>query len=176
MSYEGWLPKDPADSTAWRDFDFRHPEFSSECRNIRLALATDCFNPFGTCSVSHSTWPVILIPYNFPPWICMKPSNFILSLLISGPKSPVKNMDVYLQLVIKKLHYLFCKGVRTFDASCSEWFTLCVVVPGTISDCPGNAYLSQRKTNREVCCATCYSGTCFLKSKHGHKACYMGAP
>lgn len=170
---DGFL-RHPADSTAWRDFDFRHPEFGSECRNIRLALATDGFNPFGTCSVSHSTWPVILIPYNFPPWICMKPSNFILSLLISGPKSPGNNMDVYLQLVIEELHYLFCKGVRTFDASCSEWFTLRAAVLGTISDYPGNAYLSGRKTNREVCCATCYSGTCFLKLKHGHKACYMG--
>ena len=35
-------------------------------------------------NVSYSVWPGICIPYNFPPSMCMKQSNFILSLLIPG--------------------------------------------------------------------------------------------
>nr|GEU51891.1 ribose 5-phosphate isomerase, type A [Tanacetum cinerariifolium] len=53
-------------------------------RSVRLGLASDGFNPFGTMSTSHSTWPVLLIPYNLPPWICMKRQSFILSSIIPG--------------------------------------------------------------------------------------------
>ena len=78
----------PADAENWKTLDRLHPKIGDDPRNIRLAMATDGFNPFGAASVAHSTWPVILIPYNFAPWLCMKPENFILSLLIPGPKSP----------------------------------------------------------------------------------------
>ena len=52
---------------------------------MRLALATDGFNPFGTMSNSYSMWPVVLVPYNMPSWKCMKESFFMMSLLIPGP-------------------------------------------------------------------------------------------
>ena len=52
----------PIDSIAWKEFNFRYLEFSSDPCNIRLGLASDDFNPFKTLSVSHSTWPVILVP------------------------------------------------------------------------------------------------------------------
>lgn len=156
------LLRHPANSTAWKDFDFRFPEFGSECRNIRLALATDGFSPFRTLSVSHSSWPVILIPYNVPPWECMKQSNFILSILIPGPSSPGNNIDVYLQLTIDDLLEFWHKGVRTYDASRAEWFQLHAALFGIITDYPGQAYLSGRKTNWEVGCANCYLGTCSL--------------
>ena len=57
----------PADSEAWRNLDQRYPEFTKECCNVRLGLASDGFNPFGTMRSVYSTWPVILIPYNLPP-------------------------------------------------------------------------------------------------------------
>jgi hypothetical protein len=59
------LLRHPADSPLWKDFDQKHPIFSSDSRNIRLALATDGFNPFRSMNVTYSIWPVILIPYNF---------------------------------------------------------------------------------------------------------------
>ncbi|KAK2637432.1 hypothetical protein Ddye_032224 [Dipteronia dyeriana] len=34
-------------------------------RNVRLSLVNDGFNPFGTMSISHNTWPVVLMMYNF---------------------------------------------------------------------------------------------------------------
>ena len=69
-----------ADFEAWKSFDSEYIEFSSEPRNVRLGLATDGFNPYGNMSSTHSTWPVILIPYNLTPWMCMKMSSFMLSV------------------------------------------------------------------------------------------------
>jgi len=71
-----------ADGEAWKDFDSLHPDFSSEIRNVRLGLTSDGFNPFRTMSISHSTWPIMMVVYNFPPWLCMKPEYTMLSLLI----------------------------------------------------------------------------------------------
>jgi len=49
-----------------------YPEFGSDPRNLRLGLATDGMNPYGNLSSKHSLWPVLLIIYNFPYWLCMK--------------------------------------------------------------------------------------------------------
>ena len=74
------LMRHPADSKDWKSFDSKYIEFSS-----RLGLVADRFNPYENMSTTHSTWLVILIPYNLPPWMCMKMSYFMLSLLIPSP-------------------------------------------------------------------------------------------
>ncbi|XP_073045933.1 uncharacterized protein [Primulina eburnea] len=97
------LMRHPADSMAWKSFDDLHKDFSIEPRNVRLGLASDGFQPFTHSKKSYSIWPVILIPYNLPPWMCMKESNFILSSLIPGPEGPGDAIDVYLQPLIEEL-------------------------------------------------------------------------
>ncbi|KAI0496295.1 hypothetical protein KFK09_022609 [Dendrobium nobile] len=72
----------PADGEAWKSFDYRFPDFAADPRNVRLGLATDGFNPFKIMSSTYSIWPVILVPYNMPPWSGMKQSSFILSMII----------------------------------------------------------------------------------------------
>ena len=62
----------PADASAWKFFDQKFSNFASDRRNVRLALASDGFNPFKTMNVAHSIWHVVLIPYNLPPWLVMK--------------------------------------------------------------------------------------------------------
>nr|GEV44462.1 hypothetical protein [Tanacetum cinerariifolium] len=62
----------PADGLTWKAFDARYPKFASDPRSVRLGLVSDGFNPFCTMSTSYSTWTVVLIPYNLPPWIYMK--------------------------------------------------------------------------------------------------------
>ena len=57
------------DSKAWKTFGLKHPQFALDPRNVRLGLAIDGFNPYGNLSTSHSIWPVVLIPYNLPPWM-----------------------------------------------------------------------------------------------------------
>ena len=79
-------------------------------------------------STSYSVWPVVLIPYNLPPWMCMKDSYFIMSTLIPGPKAPRNDIDVYLQPLIDELKELWEKGVETYDASMKETFQLHVSI------------------------------------------------
>ena len=93
----------PTDSLAWKDFDRKNTCFALDNRNVRLGLAVDGFNPFRSMNIVHSTWPVMLIPYNLPPWMCMKQPFLILSTLIDGPKGPGDKIDVYLQPLIEEL-------------------------------------------------------------------------
>ena len=86
----------PADSPQWSKIDNDYPDFGEEARNLRLALSTDGMNPHGLQSISHTTWPVILMIYNLPPWLCMKRKYMMLSMLIYGPKQPGNDIDVYL--------------------------------------------------------------------------------
>ena len=59
------------DGLAWKSFDAKYTGFVFP-HNVRLELASDGFNPFCMLNSTYSTWPVILIPYNLPPWLCMK--------------------------------------------------------------------------------------------------------
>ncbi|KAK7273497.1 hypothetical protein RIF29_14548 [Crotalaria pallida] len=85
----------PLDGEAWKAFDLMHPEFALDPRNVHLGLASDGFNPFGTLSSTYSIWPVFLTPYNLPPWMCMKHTPFILSMIIPSKHTPGNNIDVY---------------------------------------------------------------------------------
>ncbi|GJX85274.1 hypothetical protein Tco_0336048 [Tanacetum coccineum] len=58
--------KHPVDGRAWKDFDTKYPDFTTEPRNVRLGLVVDGFNPFGNLGQSYSMWPVILTTYNLP--------------------------------------------------------------------------------------------------------------
>ena len=40
----------PADGLAWKGFDRVHPDFTQDCRNVRLGLSSEGFNPFRTMS------------------------------------------------------------------------------------------------------------------------------
>ncbi|XP_074377147.1 uncharacterized protein LOC141718667 [Apium graveolens] len=132
----------PADAEAWKKMNALYPQFSLENRNIRLGLAADGFNPFRSMNINHSTWPIVLVNYNLPPWLCMKPENLILSTLISGPESPKNSIDVYMQLLIAELNELWNEGAETHDASTGQIFTLRASLLWTISDFAGYAMLS----------------------------------
>lgn len=86
----------PRDGMAWKTFNQQFPEFALEPRNVRLGLATDGFNPFGTMSTSYSIWPVILVPYILPPWMSMKETSMILSMIIPGKQMSGNDIDIYL--------------------------------------------------------------------------------
>jgi len=97
-------------------FDLKHPQFASDTGNVRLGLATDGFNPYGNLSTSYSIWPVVLIPYNLSPWMCMKQSSFILFMIIPGKRAPGNDIDVYLQPLIEELKESWSTGIKTFDS------------------------------------------------------------
>ena len=75
----------PADSSQWKKIDHLYLDFDKEAKNLRLELATDGMNPYGNLSTQHSSWPVLLVIYNLPPWLYMKRKihNVVYD---SGPK------------------------------------------------------------------------------------------
>jgi hypothetical protein len=170
---EGVL-RHPADSEAWRSFDIVHPDFMADSRNVRLGLTADEFNHFGNMSTSHSTWPVMLVPYNLPHWMCMKQTSFILSLVIPGPSSPGMDIDVYLQPLIDELLELWNVGVQTFDASKMENFNMRAQLMWTINDLPAYADLSGWPNRDVKACPCCMQSTLSKYLKNGKKFCYMG--
>ena len=101
---------------------------------MRLGLVTDGFNPFGNMSNSYCIWPVIVMPYNLPPWKCMKQSFSMLSLFIPGPQALGRDIDVYMQPLIDELKELWEDGVLTYDASTELSFQMHAAVMWTIDD------------------------------------------
>ncbi|WVZ03174.1 hypothetical protein V8G54_023980 [Vigna mungo] len=99
-----------------------HPQFTLDLRNMRLSLATDRFNPYGNLSTSYNIWPIVLIPYNFPPWICMKQSSFIIPMVILGKLAPTNDIDVYLQSLIQELKKLWNIVIKKFYSYGNEVF------------------------------------------------------
>ncbi|KAH7850737.1 hypothetical protein Vadar_002263 [Vaccinium darrowii] len=163
----------PADTPVWKTYDNMYPDFGREPRNVRLGLAADGFNPFKSMNVSHSTWPVILIPYNLPPWLCMKQPYMMLSLLIDGPSSPGNNIDVYLRLVVDELKELWEVGVQTYDAASGQMFQMRAALLWTINDFPALAMLSGWSTKGALACPCCHVYTRSLFLKNGRKFCYL---
>ncbi|XP_019233202.1 PREDICTED: uncharacterized protein LOC109213820 [Nicotiana attenuata] len=164
----------PADGEAWKDFDSLHPDFARESRNVRLGLSSDGFNPFRTMSISHSTWPVVLMNYNLSPWICMMPEYIMLSMIIPGPSSPGNDIDVYLQPLIAELKELWEVGIETYDADTNQTFQMRAALLWTISDFPALAMLSGWSTKSRLACPVCNYDTCSQYLKHSHKMCYLG--
>ncbi len=156
---EDRLMRHPANSQAWKMFNSQHVEFSSDPRNVRLGLSSDRFNPYGHMSTIHSTWPVILFPYNFPPQMCMKRPSFILSLVIPGRFSPGNDIDVYLQSLIEELKELWDVGVETYDVSTKSIFQMHAALMWTINDFPIYGDLSGWNTNGALACPCCNYNT-----------------
>ncbi|CAA7036364.1 unnamed protein product [Microthlaspi erraticum] len=136
----------PRDGKAWKEFNQQFPEFASEPRNVRLGLAPDGFNPFGSMNTNYTVWPALLFPYNFPPWMSMKQTSMILSMMIPGKHMPGNEIDIYLQSLIEELRELWDDGVPTYDASLKE----------TLS------------------CPSCNFDAKEFRLCHGKKNCYMG--
>lgn len=84
--HEDGVLRHPTDSEVWKDFDNRYLWFAHDDRNVRLGLATNGLNPFGSMSNNYSMWS-LLVPYNMPPWKCMKESFSMMSLLFPGSQA-----------------------------------------------------------------------------------------
>lgn len=164
----------PADSPAWQLIDNKWPDFAQEPRNLRLALSSDGINPHSTLSSTYSCWPVSLITYNLPPWLCMKRKFMMLSLLISGPKQPGNDIDVYLAPLIDDLKILWDVGVDAFDAYKKESFQLRAVLMWTISDFPAYGNLSGCTVKGYYGCPVCGINTNAFWLPHSRKMSYMG--
>jgi hypothetical protein len=135
------LVRHPCDSKAWKHFHQNvDPTFSNDPRNVHFALAADGVNPFKQSRSTWSTWPVMLLNYNLPPWLSTKKFFVMLCLLIPGKQSVTsKCFDVYLEPLVEELLELW-SGVLAFDITKKEGlrnFTLWAMLIWTIHDFPG---------------------------------------
>lgn len=163
----------PADSPAWKLVDAKWPEFAQEPRNLRLALSADGVNPHGSMSSKYSCWPVMLVTYNLPPWLYMKRKFVMLTMLISGPRQPGNDIDVYLEPLIDDLKTLWDTGVKAHDAYRQEAFTLKAVLLWTINDFPAYGNLSGCVVKGYHGCPICGEETQSCRLKHSRKNVYM---
>ncbi|XP_026432747.1 uncharacterized protein LOC113330104 [Papaver somniferum] len=165
----------PADSKIWQELNENHKWFSRDSRNVRLGIASDGFIPSNDLNGKpHSIWPVIVVPYNLPPWRCMREPFIFLTLLIPGPNSPGNDIDVYLRPLIDELKELWEIGVKNFDADSKEVFQLHAALLWTINDFPAYGNLSGWSTHGYLACAVCNKDTRSMWLKSGRKICYMG--
>ncbi|XP_024199865.1 uncharacterized protein LOC112203073 [Rosa chinensis] len=167
------MMRHPADSPTWKMIDTKWPDFGVEPRNLRLALSSDGFNPHSSLSSKYSCWPVILITYNLPPWLCMKRKYMMLTLLISGPKQPGNDIDVYLQPLIDDLKVLWDGVERVYDAVRGEYFTLRAALFWTINDFPAYGNLSGSIVKGYNACPVCVEETKPYRLKKSKKMAFM---
>ena len=150
------------------------PSFSSDPRNIRFGLASDGINPYGNLSSKHSSWPVLLVIYNLPPWLCMKRKYMMLSMMISGPRQPGNDIDVYLSPLVEDLKMLWGEGVDVYDGFTRQLFKLHAMLFCTINDFPAYGNLSGYSTKGHKACPICEEDTCHHQLQHGRKTVYLG--
>jgi hypothetical protein len=93
-----------------------HPHFSDESENMHLGLCSDRFNLFRSFAASYSCWPVILMVYNLPPGMCMRPELIFLFTVIPGPNcnDPAFSRPKSMELFSILLAMTFCELVIMF--------------------------------------------------------------
>ncbi|KAI5316571.1 hypothetical protein L3X38_036278 [Prunus dulcis] len=98
----------------------------------------------------------------------------MLTLLISDPKQPGNDIDVYLEPLIDDLKSLWV-GIRgVYDAHNGEYFTLKAALMWTINDFPAYGNLSGCVVKGYKACPICGDDTPSHRLKNGHKICYIG--
>jgi len=117
------------------------------------------------------TWPVILTIYNLPPYLCLKRRYLLLTMLISGPKQPGNDIDVFLEPLMEDMKMLWEEGVKMMDAFVKE-FTLKAIIFVTITDYPGLFALSGQIKGKSGC-VVCIDGTCYTYLSGSNKLVYM---
>ncbi|CAL9012214.1 unnamed protein product [Prunus brigantina] len=104
----------------------------------------------------------------------MKRKFMMLSFLISGPKQPGNDIDVYLEPLIDDLKSLW-DGIRgVYDAHNGEYFTLRAALMWTINDFPAYGNLSGCVVKGYKACPICGDDTPSHRLKNDHKICYIG--
>ncbi|XP_074373932.1 uncharacterized protein LOC141714303 [Apium graveolens] len=165
----------PADGEEWKNFDRRYPSFAQEIRNIRLGLATDGFNPFGpTGKKTYSVWPVVIVVYYLPSSMCMKKPYMFMTDIVPGPNSIGKDINVCLRPLIDKLKILWNTGVKTYDQSLKQNFTMRAANMWTISDYPAMSMISGWSGKGKMGCQVCLGSVQGFQLKYCGKCSFHG--
>ena len=93
-------------------------------------------------------------------------------MLISGPKQPGNDIDVFLEPLMEDMKMLWEEGVKMMDAFVKKEFTLKAIIFVTIIDYPGLFSLS-RQIKGMSGCVVCIDGTCYTYLNGLKKLVYM---
>lgn len=63
------------------------PRFPQKDTNLYLGLVADGVNPFGNQNLRHSTWPLLTVMYNLPPWLVARRFFISLTMIIPGERA-----------------------------------------------------------------------------------------
>jgi len=132
-----------------------HSHCSVESRYVHLELCIDEFNPFRSFAASYSFWPVILTVYNLPPGMCIMPEFMFLSMAITGPSRPGRNINICLQSLINELMQLWSSGALTYDILRKQNFLMRVALMWTINNFPAYGMVSGWSTYGKLACSCC---------------------
>jgi hypothetical protein len=155
--------KSVADNPVWHHIDTEVDQsFGQEPRNLRFRMALDGVNPFPHTNSTHSTWLVLMLIYNVPPYLVTKFFFIQLCILISRKMSPTnENIDVFICPLLEEL-LEFWRGVPVQDfakpgGDCH--FQLRAILIWTIIDYPGYGLISGLCTHGRKGCTVCRLAT-----------------
>jgi len=131
------------------------------------------FNPFGSFAAPYSCWPVILTVYNLPPGMCMRPEFMFLSMVIPGPSSPGRNIDVCLCPLIDELTQLWSFGSSTYDISRKHNFVMRAALMWTINYFLAYGMVSSWSTHGKLACPYCMENNKAFTLTNGGKASFL---
>ena len=83
----------------------------------------------------------------------------MLSMMLSGPKQPGNDLDVYLSPLIEDLKLMWDHGVEVFDGFANETFKLHVMLFCTINHFPAYGNLSGYSVKGHKACPICEEDT-----------------
>ena len=87
----------------------------------------------------------------------------MLTLLIPGPKSPGKDMDVFLRPLVDELKELWINGVETRDGRNNNMFKMHAALLWTVNDFPARSSLSGWSGQGYKACPTCNEDTSSIR-------------
>ena len=157
----------PSDGESWKNFDRIHRDKANEARNVRIALATDGFNPYGMVAASYSCWPVFVIPLNLPPGVLFQRQSIFVSLII--PEHPGNKMSVYMEPLIDDLVKAWDEGVWTYDRATKTNFRMYVWYQFSLHDLPAYGIFCGWCTHGKFPCPTCKAALQFIWLRKGGK-------
>jgi hypothetical protein len=103
----------------------------------------------------------------------MRPEFMFLSMVIPGPSSMVRNIDVYLQSLIDELAQLWSSGALTYDISRKQNFLMRAALMWTINDFPAYGMFSDWSTHRKLACPYCMENNKASTLTNGGKASFF---
>jgi hypothetical protein len=128
--------------------------------------------PYNTDSTPYSCWSVFVMSYNLPPNKCLKEGFIFLTLVISDPKEPKKQMNIFLCLLMEELKEL-CQGVDAHDSHLKCRFNLCNAYLWSIHDYLAYDKFASWCDNCRVNYPICMNDSDAFSLEHGRKVTFF---